>query len=212
MPRQLSALLLVIALAHTLRADKPSEEGFVSLFDGKELKGWTGDLKGHPIENGVIVCRGKNLYTEKEYANFVFRFEFTVPPGGNNGVGLRAPLQGDPAYVGMESQILDDNAAQYKNLKPYQYHGSIYGVAPAKRGHLKPTGEWNEQEITCNGSQVSVKLNGVLIVDVDIAKYRDGGTPDGQPHPGLKRTSGHIVLLGHGSPVQFRNLRIKELP
>lgn len=209
----IATLLALLALVLPIAAQekKPSEEGFFSLFDGKSLDDWQGDVKGHLIQDGVITCKGRSIYTKKEYSDFIFRFEFKLPPGGNNGVGLRTPLEGDAAYVGMECQILDDTSAQYANLKPYQYHGSIYGTLAAKRGHLKPVGEWNEEEITCKGTHITVKLNGTVIVDADIAEFAEKGTPDGAKHPGLKRTSGHIAFLGHGSPVAFRNIRVKEL-
>ena len=111
----------------------------------------------------------------------------------------------------MELQILDNTALIYKDLKPYQYHGSIYGVVPAKRGYLKPVGEWNSEEVIANGRQITVKLNGVTIVDADIDEASASGTIDGNEHPGLKREKGHIGFLGHGSHVEFRNIRIKEL-
>jgi hypothetical protein len=212
-----ATLVICLTAATTLSYadDKPDEKGFVSLFDGKTLKGWTGSLKGYAVEDGAIVCLkkgGGNLFTEKEYADFVLRFEFKLETGSNNGLGIRAPLEGNAAYVGMELQILDDAAAQYRKLQPYQYHGSVYGVAPAKRGHLKSVGEWNEQEVTCIGRQLKVVLNGETIVDVDLDKVAPAGkTIDGQNHPGLKRTKGHIGFLGHGSRVEFRNLRIKEI-
>jgi hypothetical protein len=202
------AMLMLLPLP-VLASEK--EEGFVPLFDGKSLEGWQGDVKGYVVEDGTLVCKGGKLLTKKEYGDFVLRFEFKVPPGGNNGVGIRTPLDGDPAYVGMEIQILDDKAPQYARLQPYQYHGSIYGVVAAKRGHLKDPGHWNEQEIRCKGTQVTVTLNGTMIVDADIAKFSAGTTPDGKQHPGLKRTSGYLGFLGHGSPVAFRNIRIKEL-
>jgi hypothetical protein len=206
----LGTALLAAALAVTaLAADK--EEGFVPLFDGKNLDAWQGDVKGYVVEGDTLVCKGGKLYTKQQYADFVFRFEFKVPAGGNNGIGLRTPLEGDPAFVGMEIQILDDSAGQYKNLKPYQFHGSIYGVVPAKPGYLKPVGEWNTEEIVCQGTKVKVTLNGTVIVDADIAEFTEKRTPDGQNHPGLKRTTGHIALLGHGSPVAFRSIRVKEL-
>ena len=194
-------------------ADEASE-GFVSLFDGKTLDGWQGSVKGYVPESGVMVCKkegGGMLFTAKEYADFVFRFEFKLEPGANNGVGIRTPLQGNPAYVGMEIQILDDGHEMYKGwLKDYQCHGSIYGVVPAKRGHLKPVGEWNSEEISCKGRQVKITLNGTVIVDADLDKAPDP-TPDHQKHPGLKRDKGYIGWLGHGSRIEFRNIRIKEL-
>ena len=190
-------------------------EGFVLLFNGSDLSGWLGDTVGYVAEEGKIVLYPKrgsgNLYTEKEYSDFILRFEFKLTPGANNGLGIRAPLQGDAAYVGMELQILDNTAHIYKDLQPYQYHGSIYGVAPAKRGFLNPVGEWNQQEVIVNGTRITVKLNGETIVDADIKEAIEKGTMDGRDHPGLKRTKGHIGFLGHGSQVEFRNIRIKEL-
>jgi HEAT repeat protein len=190
-------------------------EGFVPLFNGKDLAGWVGDTVGYVAEESKIVIYPKrgsgNLYTEKEYSDFVLRFEFKLTPGANNGLGIRAPLKGDAAYVGMELQILDNTALIYKDLKPYQYHGSIYGVVPAKRGFQNPVGEWNFQEVIAKGTKITVNLNGVTIVDADIRDAIEKGTVDGRDHPGLKRTSGNIGFLGHGSHVEFRNIRIKEL-
>jgi hypothetical protein len=187
-----------------------AKEGFVSLFDGKTLHGWQGDVKGYPVENGVIVCRGGDLYTAKEYANFILRFEFKLPPGGNNGVSIRSPLKGISAYEGMEIQVLDDGDPQYKDLHDYQSHGSIYGVAPAKRGFLKPVGQWNSEEIVADGCHIKVTLNGTVINDVDLSKI--GKPMDGQAHPGLHNAKGYIGWAGHGDPVAFRNVRIKVLP
>jgi hypothetical protein len=191
---------------------KEAADGFVSLFDGKTLKGWQGATKGYTVEKGILVCQkhgGGNLFTEKEYGNFIFRFEFKLEPGANNGVGIRTPLQGDPAYVGMEIQILDDGAPIYKSLQPYQYHGSIYGVVPCKRGHQKPVGQWNSEEICCDGKKVKITLNGTVIVDADLSKVTDPKVL--QVHPGLKREKGYIGFLGHGSRIEFRNLRVKPL-
>ncbi|MDH5467218.1 MAG: DUF1080 domain-containing protein [Candidatus Aminicenantes bacterium] len=189
--------------------------GFVPLFNGRDLSGWVGDTVGYVAEEGRIVLNPNqgsgNLYTEKEYSDFILRFEFKLSPGANNGLGIRAPLQGDAAYVGMELQILDNTAHIYRDLKPYQYHGSVYGVVPARRGYLKPVGEWNQQEVIANGTRITVKLNGETIVDADIKEAVERGTIDGRDHPGLRRTKGHIGFLGHGSPVEFRNIRIKEL-
>ncbi|HOX74969.1 MAG TPA: DUF1080 domain-containing protein [Bacteroidales bacterium] len=191
-------------------------EGFVALFNGRNLDNWTGNKESYVAEDGMIVIRpdkgsGGNLYTEKEYSDFIFRFEFQLTPGANNGLGIRAPLTGDAAYVGMELQILDNTAPVYANLQPYQYHGSVYGVIPAKKGFLNPVGEWNYEEVIVQGTQIKVILNGTTIVDGDIAGPRDNGTMDHNEHPGLKNKSGHIGFLGHGSVVNFRNIRIKDL-
>ncbi len=191
-------------------------EGFVSLFNGKDLDNWIGNKKSYVVEDGMIAVKpsddsGGNLYTEKEYSDFIFRFEFQLTPAANNGLGIRAPLTGDAAYVGMELQILDNTAPVYANLQPYQYHGSVYGVIPAKRGYLKPVGEWNYEEVTVKGTHITIVLNGTTIVDGDIAGPRDNGTMDHKDHPGLKNETGHIGFLGHGSELKFKNIRIKDL-
>ena len=194
-----------------------AEPGFVSLFDGKTLAGWqiAGQKgSGYVVENGVLVCPadgGGNLFTTKEYANFIMRFEFRLFEGSNNGIGIRAPLEGDAAFAGMEIQILDDGAPRYQGkLKPAQYHGSIYDVVPAKQGFKKPTGEWNSEEITAKGRLITVVLNGTTIVNANLDSVRDPAVL--KKHPGLARSSGHIGLLGHGTRVEFRNFRIQELP
>ncbi|WP_431123031.1 3-keto-disaccharide hydrolase [Flagellimonas flava] len=194
------------------------DEGFVALFNGKDLDGWIGNKQSYRVENGYIVVdpsgggSGGNLLTEGEYGNFVFRFEFQLTPGANNGLGIHAPLEGDVAYVGKELQILDNTADKYASLQPYQYHGSVYGVIPAKRGFLKPVGEWNVQEVTVNGPKIKVVLNGTIIVDAHLQEASKNGTLDKKDHPGLKKDIGHIGFLGHGDVVRFRNIKIKELP
>ena len=192
-------------------------DGFVSLFNGKNLDGWVGNKTDYKVDNGEILVEptggggSGNLYTEKEYQDFAYRFEFQLTPGANNGIGIRAPLEGDAAYVGMEIQVLDNTAPIYANLQKYQYHGSVYGVIPARREFLKPVGEWNEEEIWIQGTRIKVTLNGTVIVDGDIAEASKDGTIDHNQHPGLKNVKGHIGFLGHGSVLRFRNIRIKTL-
>jgi len=190
-------------------------DGFVSLFNGKDLSNWAGNEHSYSVEDGTIVIRpaksGGNLYTAKEYADFIFRFEFKLTPGANNGLGIRTPMEGDAAYVGYELQILDNTAEVYAKLEPYQYHGSVYGIIPAKRGNLKPVGEWNSEEVYIKGDKIRITLNGTVIVDGDLKEASKNGTPDHREHPGLQRSSGHIGFLGHGSLLWFRNIRIKEL-
>jgi hypothetical protein len=207
----LSLLFLAIAAAE----DKKEEEGFVSIFDGQSLKGWQGGEGAYEVKDGAIVClkngKGGNLYTDKEYANFVLRFEFKLTPGANNGIGIRAPREGDAAFVGMEIQVLDNDDPAYKTIQDYQTHGSVYGVLPGKRGFLKKTGEWNTEEITCDGKHVKVVLNGETITEGDIEKASIPNTIDKREHPGLKRDKGFICFCGHGAHVEFKNLRVKEL-
>ncbi|MCD8267722.1 MAG: DUF1080 domain-containing protein [Parabacteroides sp.] len=195
------------------------KEGFKVLFDGTNMHQWTGNTVDYTLEDGCIAMNpsksfGGTLYTKDEYGNFIYRFEFQLTPGANNGVGIRTPMEGDAAYVGMEIQILDCEHPIYKNITKYQHHGSVYGIIPANEDHykaFKPVGEWNEEEIVANGDHIKVTVNGVVILDGNIRDAVKNGTPDGQEHPGLFNKKGHIGFLGHGSPVKFRNIRIKEL-
>jgi hypothetical protein len=199
-------------------ANAQREAGFTPLFDGQTLNGWKlapPQGQGYGVKDGVIYCgkEGRNLYTEKAYSDFILRLEFKLEDGSNNGIGIRAPLDGDAAYGGMEIQILEDGAAdrgKWGKLRPEQYHGSIYDVVAAKRGALKPPGQWNTEEITADGRNIKVVVNGKIIVD---ANLNDVTNPEIiRKHPGLFRDSGHIGFLGHGDYLEFRNIRIKELP
>lgn len=192
-------------------------QGYESLFNGKDLDQWVGNKIDYVVEdNTIAIYPGKeshgNLYTGKEYDNFILRFRFQLTPGANNGLGIHAPLEGDAAYVGKEIQILDNTASMYDNLQVWQFHGSVYGVIPAKKGFLKPVGDWNEEEVYVKGDYIKVTLNGTVITEGDLKKASAKGTLDHKDHPGLQRHTGHIGFLGHGSVVKFKDLRIKQLP
>lgn len=188
-------------------------DGFTSIFDGQTWAGWKGPVDNYEIVDGVIRCRpgqGGTIFTEQEYGDFVARLEFKLPPGGNNGLAIRYPGQGDTAYVGMcELQVLDNGHPKYAQLDPRQYHGSAYGMRAADRGYLRPAGQWNFQQVTVRGSRIQVELNGTVILDCDLSEV-DEFMGD-RPHPGKDRTRGHFGLAGHSDPVEFRRLQIKPL-
>jgi len=190
-------------------------DGFKTVFNGKDFSGWTGPVDNYDIVDGAVTCKpkkGGTIYTKEVYADFVARVEFKLPPGGNNGLAIRYPGTGDTAYVGMcELQVLDDNYEQVTKSKidPRQAHGSAYGMAAAQRGYHHPVGEWNFQEVTVKGSKIKVELNGVVILDTDLATAKDFMA--NSPHPGKDRASGHFGLAGHNDPVTFRNVSIKKL-
>ena len=200
----------------TVLSAEEQKEGFVSLFDGTNINQWMGNTAGYLIKDGSLMVSPEdgtvgNLYTKEEYDNFIYRFEFQLTPASNNGIGVHAPLEGDAAYLGMEIQVLDSEHPSYGYIQPYQAHGSVYGVIPAKRGYLKPTGEWNQEEIMVNGTKIKVTLNGTVIVDGDYAAASANGTLDHKEHPGLKRTTGHLGFLGHGDVVRFKKMRVKKI-
>jgi len=190
------------------------KKGFQSFFNGKSFDGWAGPVNEYEVKEGAICCqpgKGGTIYTKDEFGNFVARLEFKLPRGGNNGLAIRYPGEGDAAYAGMcEVQVLDDTAPQYEGkVDPRQYCGSIYGVVAAHRGYLRTVGEWNSEEVTVKGSKITVELNGTVITDADVAAVTE--FMDNHPHPGKDRTSGHFGFAGHNDPVCFRNVQIKRL-
>ncbi|HEY6228376.1 MAG TPA: DUF1080 domain-containing protein [Verrucomicrobiae bacterium] len=209
-------LPLVAAASVLTNSVSAAESGFVDIFDGKTLNGWKligGSGRGYIVEDGKIICPkdgGGNLFTEKEYGNFVLRFDFKLDEGSNNGIGIRAPYQGDAAYMGMEIQVLDDYSDRYKGkIRPEQHHGSVYDTIAAKKEALKPVGQWNSEEIRAEGRHITVTLNGEVITDADLNSVTNPKTIE--KHPGMFRDSGHIGFLGHNEYVEFKNLRIKDL-
>ena len=190
-------------------------EGFTPIFNGTDFTGLAGDVDKYEIKDGILsnkAGQSGTVHTAKEYADFVARLEFRLPPAGNNGLAIRYPGSGDPAYTGMcELQILDSEHESYAKLDPRQYHGSAYGMAAATRGYLRPVGQWNFQEVTVKGSTIKVELNGSVILETDLSKLDPAKFKSGSKHPGKDLTKGYLGLAGHSAPVEFRNLSIKDL-
>ena len=190
-------------------------EGFTPIFNGTDFTGLAGDVNKYEIKDGILsnkAGQSGTIHTAKEYADFVARLEFRLPPAGNNGLAIRYPGSGDPAYTGMcELQILDSEHESYAKLDPRQYHGSAYGMAAATRGYLRPVGQWNFQEVTVKGSTIKVELNGSVILETDLSKLDPAKFKSGSKHPGKDLTKGYLGLAGHSAPVEFRNLSIKDL-
>ena len=212
------ALLLTSCATSQPRTSRLPESAFRPIFDGTSLSGWKlvgGKGPGYLVKDGGLICPekgGGDLLTEKEYSDFVLRLDFKLSPGGNNGLAIRAPMEtGQPmAYIGSEIQILDDYAPKYKDLKPGQECASLYRIFTPKKGALKKAGEWNEMEVHAVGRDIKVFLNGKLVTSGNLNDVHDPETL--RRHPGMLRDKGHIGFLGHGSHVEFRNIRIHELP
>jgi len=194
-----------------LRGSDPA--GFKPVFNGRDFTGWAGPVENYEVRDSALVCKagkGGAIYTDEEFSNFIVRLEFKLPPGGNNGLAIRYPGKGNPAWDGMcECQVLDTENPKYAKIDPRQVHGSAYGMAGARRGYLHPTGEWNYEAVTVKGSTIKVELNGTEILDADLSKVTD--FMHNKPHPGKDRTRGHFGFAGHNDPVMFRNISIKPL-
>jgi hypothetical protein len=188
-----------------------NKQGFESIFNGRNFAGWSGPTDNYQIRDGVLLCRqgkGGTIFTDRQYSDFIVRFEFRLPSAGNNGLAIRYPGTGNAAYDGMcELQILAEDYPD--QLDDRQFHGSAYGMVAADKGFLRENGEWNFQEVTVRGSTIKVELNGSIILNTDLAQVNE--FMGQQPHPGKDRVSGHFGFAGHNDPVEFRNIRIKEL-
>ncbi len=190
------------------------EEGWTDLFNGADLTGWEqvgGAKQTWAVEAGGLFTDGDGggwLSTTREFNDFELSLEFNTPAGGNSGVFVRAPRHGNPAFEGLEIQVLDDAAPEYAELKPWQYCGSVYSLAAPSEQASKPAGEWQHMVIRCEGPKVAVTLNEVAIVSVDLTEHQDKVGD----HPGVARSSGFIGLQNHGSRLDYRNIRIRELP
>ena len=222
----------VLMLTGCVSLQRSDEIEFERIFNGENLDGWIGRKDLFYVANGDLVFKEGpqnfgNLFYGREYTNFIARFSFLLVPNGNNGFAIRAgrpcveggalvggnEVMRDAAYNGMEIQVLDNSGDQKQHLKAWQYHGSIYGVVAAQRDCLRPVGEWNDEEVVVRGSDVTVTVNGKVILATSVKDLdATGGTPDGRPHPGLHNPSGYLGFLGHTMPVRFRDIRVKELP
>lgn len=190
-------------------------QGLVDVFNGRNFDGWAGPLDNYDVRDGSIVCKpdkGGTIYWNQTLTDFDARIEFRLPPGGNNGLAIRYPGEGDTAYVGMtELQVLDDNYESVRGpIDAKQAHGSAYGMVAAARGYQRPIGEWNVQDISVVGSTVRVELNGTVILNADLAKVDPATYMAGREHPGVTRTSGFFGFAGHNDPVMFRHVRIRR--
>ena len=204
--------------------ESKNDEGFESIFNGKDLTGWAGETENYMVDHGAITCKpdkGGTVFTEEQYGDFVVRLEIKLPPGGNNGLAIRYPGVGHGTWDSFcELQVLDDGHPRYNdpdhpkfyNLNPRQAHGSVYARVAAHRGYLRPTGQWNFQECTLIGPTVKVELNGFVILETDVSKV----DPATFMYPldkfkGRDVMKGHFGFNGHNDPVQFRAIRIKKL-
>ena len=201
---------LVCATSHPAA----QEAAFESLFNGKDLTGWKGATDSYEVRDGVLACKkGKSgvLYTGKTVKDCVIRVVYKLPAGGNNGIAVHYPGRGTGSLDGMcEIQLLDDTHAKYAKLDPRQANGSAYGLIAAKKGHLKPVGEWNTMEIVVKGHTLAVTVNGAQVMAGDVSQVEKKMRKD--PHPGLLRTEGHIGLCGHRDPVEFKSIEVRPLP
>jgi hypothetical protein len=188
------------------------ETGFSPLFDGVSLDGWEG--AGSPAalcwkaEQGCLQCTGAEgpwLRSQRTWTNFELRLEYRVLPGGNSGVYVRVPADGNHhgAGSGVEVQILDDVSPRYRDLKPYQFSASLYAIEAAESGTALAAGQWNTLGIRCVDRRYEITHNGRAVLDRNEQQC---------PELLQRLTSGYLGLQNHSEQVWFRHVRIQVLP
>ena len=187
--------------------------GFKSLYNGKDLTGWTTTGNWIPQADGSLLIQpregekgwqryGAYLWSEKKYKDFVLDVEYAYPPGGNSGVYFRVADRNDPVKQGIEAQILD--SSKKKGALGSHDHGGIVGTkAAASRNMSRPPNQWNRMVVTCIGSHLMVELNGEQIIDTQLDQTPMKDRP----------LEGYIGFQDHGQPnnLRFRNIRIREI-
>lgn len=201
----LLAMVLTSLPLNTVLAEPP--QGFAPLFNGTDLSGWKG-LVGNP--NTRAAMSTDELSAAPTEADESMRAHWKVVEGAIQRDGKGDSLCTDKDYGDFELYVLDSEDAKYATLDPRQYHGSVYGLAAARRGYLRPIDEWNFQQVTVRGSNVKVERNGFTILDADLATIKE--SKDGSVPAGTNRTRDHFGFAGHNDPMAFRNVSVRELP
>jgi hypothetical protein len=225
--KQINIFFLIIfgyfLFTETTSVLQAANDGFSPLFPGDSLAGWKisdwsnlrtpQKVPGTPwkMDSGVLYGLNKRtwIYSEKEYGDFVLKFDTKISRGSNGGIGLRFPPEGDPAYKGMEIQVVDNEVYYRGRSLPQQRTGSIYDeIASTYNG--RPVGQWNSWEITARGSKVTIMLNGQRIINADLSRETKARQQKGSPLAN-RPLKGHIGFQNLNGTITLRNIMIKEL-
>jgi hypothetical protein len=202
--------------------DAERSSGWLLLFDGKTLDGWmTSESKPskRSVEDGCINphrCGHYMMVHTQQWSNFELSLDFKISPGCNSGIFVRTPsltpLPGkDVGYNGLEVQIIDSTNADYYDT------GAIYDLSKPTRNAMKPAGQWNHAEVTCNGSVIDVVINGEKVNHIYLDQFSEPRKrPDGTSHKfefAYKNhpRKGYIGLQDHGSDCWFKNIKLRPL-
>lgn len=223
--RRMRIMVLAVLGASCSGTAAPGGEGFVPLWNGRDLSGWTtGPDNAWVVEDGVLALKNRTdgkehnadyLWTKEPYGDFILELEFKIPEQANSGVFFRTSDLKDPVYTGFEMQVA--NSFGREQLSKTGTAGAIYDCQAPSRNAIRKPGEWNQVRLTCRGGRIEVVLNGEAVVDMDLDRWTDAQkNPDGSKNkfPRAMKDfarSGHIGLQDHGRPVWYRNLRIKRL-
>jgi hypothetical protein len=196
-----------------------ADDGFVDIFNGKDLHGWVveggktsreddRDVPIWSVQDGILTATGAKYgflrYDEKVLKDFIVHAEYRLSKGCNSGFGIRTVKYNGkaatrPSFAGYEVQVLADSGK-----KPSIHSsGSLYRYVAPKVNATRPAGEWNSIDIECRGPKIQILLNGQVIQDVDQTTIDD---IKGKP------LSGYFCLQSHTKKIEFRKVQLKELP
>lgn len=209
---------------------KEKKEGWVLLFNGKNLDGWTSVGKDTPpafgwvVEDGILNVRkqgdkrGGDIITQDQYSDFDLKVDFRITKGANSGIKYFFTKYEKGGWLGLEYQILDDENHPDAKLgrDGNRLEGGLYDMLPTSPKQVNPIGEWNQARIVAKGTKVTHYLNGKKILSFDrsseqykkawqLSKYKNSKPMFGDVK------EGHILLQDHGDEVSFRNVKIKVL-
>lgn len=208
---------------YTLTSEE-KKEGWRLLFDGKTFNGWNNlTNSGWEIKDGELSAvassdhKQRDIITVDQFQDFEFYFEFKISEGTNSGIKYLVLNEyvGQKGYLGLEYQILDDENFKYPERAIFRSSSSLYDLIPADNKKQKPIGQWNVARVMVNGNHVQHWLNGLKVLQYDRStdafkslirqsKYKD------LQNFGRNKT-GHILLQNEGTPISFRNIKLKTL-
>ena len=208
--------LALLAAGDNDLSEQEKKDGWTLLFDGKSPEGWV-NLKPANIEEGCINPNKSGNYvtfTKERYGNFVLACDFKISKGCNSGIFIRTDNPKDPVQTGIEIQVYDTAGKE----KPGRNDGgAIYDLVAPSKNAMKPAGEWNHIEITCDKSKIKVALNGEAIADMDLDQWPEAGkNPDGSKNKFTKALKdfardGQLGFQDHGQPCWYKNIKLKKL-
>jgi hypothetical protein len=230
------SVLVLLALMLLTACGGGQTDGYTTLFDGTDLSAWTTKSPDWKIEGDVLVLDSKGdyvmindhyLWTKEKYGDFVLELDFKVAEDpiygmekfngegrpGNSGVFIRVEDPGNPVQTGIEIQVGAIKPGEEPTMNSV---GGIFNLAPVTKNMYTP-GEWNHYKITCQGSMITVELNGTKTSSADLDEYVTAQpNPDGsknkfkRPLKDFART-GYIGLQDHGTPAYYKNIKVKKL-
>ncbi len=203
--------------------ENEKQNGWQLLFDGKTFNGWQKLANsGWSIKDGQMIAEGSNdgkqrdIITSDQYENFELSIEFKIFKLTNSGIKylVTNTFPGQKGtYLGLEYQILDEVNYKYPERGVYRSLASLYDLIPANKNDTISLNKWNIARIIVKGNHIEHWLNGKIAVKYDRSTEDFKVLVENSKYKNLekfgKTVKGHILLQNEGTPISFRNIKIK---